>query len=489
MIMMFSGESPALIRNTGPTGKIWRRVKPEYGRYEAHMHTSISPRRFFLTRELAGQHKFLQAAHAQIKKEFDISWTDVDSLDLLRPLYSGIAARLTMLLCSNIEPRLSIPDADDDLAAYWRTCAHAVIEDKLVENRKRACTVENCAARMDMCIMVDSSGSIDAVDFQRSRLFVDDLLFSYDGEQVRTNVLLFSSTVLFVSNFNSTTDDQRAAVMRAPHLQGGTATADALYYCYYALQNMPTISSATPKVNLLLTDGESNEWTHESLNSVLLRTAAANIVSFAIGVGSWLNTEELKSIAGNHSERVFNVRTASDLQSRLGQIRRATCRTPQTPEFEQPYEEALGKDECRPIKIDIPEELTEIALDVKCTEGSVNIPYAWGYENPSRAAHDGICRAPGCIIPRPQERSRRSTATLPSQPSDTAKSYLYLSVIGEESFNKFIITAKVIRSPPEPVPSVETVGEMVGSDVDTSDMVDAAMIHLVREYNRIEYIW
>ncbi len=69
---------------------------------------------FYDTQNVAS-HPGLTAKYEQIMQEFGINWPDVVWMDLRRPLYSGIAARLKLL---NIPERIPCDIAGQ--AAYWK---------------------------------------------------------------------------------------------------------------------------------------------------------------------------------------------------------------------------------------------------------------------------------------------------------------------------------------------------------------------------------
>ncbi|XP_055334274.1 uncharacterized protein LOC129585576 [Paramacrobiotus metropolitanus] len=437
----------------------------------------ISPERFRSTQNVQS-YSFLAAEHDRIYRSFGIQWRSVRQDDLKIPLYSGLAARLCMLLCGTIEPVLPIPESDSDLASYWQSCAQVTLAEDVVRSRMPACTDRQCGVRMDICVMVDASGSIGTEDFQRSRDFVRDLLRAYDPQQnanngkrtrdsVRTHIVVFSSAVQQVTDFKSTTAEKLAAIASAPHLQGGTATADAVHHCYGVLQNRPTTTAATPKVNLLLTDGQSNEWRYESLDSILQKSALASITSYAVGVGPAPNQAELLTIAGNRAERVFSVTAATDLQHRLGQIHKATCRTPQTPRPREKVLETLGKDETRLLKLQITED-TEISLDVPV--GGAKVYYSLSHENPSPALRDGVCTVPGCVIRYPRQRPRRDVVPSNATGNQSAPVNVYISIIGTEDLNNITFSAQPAAENPAYVPTDEPTDE----DAEETDEVDTS---------------
>lgn len=67
-------------------------------------------------------HPGLSAKYEQIMREFGINWPDVEWMDLRKPLYSGIAARLKLL--NILAP---IPCDIAGQAAYWKRYYNTVL--------------------------------------------------------------------------------------------------------------------------------------------------------------------------------------------------------------------------------------------------------------------------------------------------------------------------------------------------------------------------
>ena len=101
---------------------------------------------FQATKDISS-HPALVGKHKKIKKAFNIDWSSVQWMDLRKPFYSGIAARLFL---SNIAKQ--IPPASDTMgqAQYWKTHyntddgkgkAQKFIDDVLVLERNQGCSV------------------------------------------------------------------------------------------------------------------------------------------------------------------------------------------------------------------------------------------------------------------------------------------------------------------------------------------------------------
>lgn len=69
----------------------------------------------FMDTQDVASHPGLRAKYEQILREFGINWPDVEWMDLRKPLYSGIAARLKL---SNIPAPIPCDVAGQ--AAYWK---------------------------------------------------------------------------------------------------------------------------------------------------------------------------------------------------------------------------------------------------------------------------------------------------------------------------------------------------------------------------------
>ena len=74
-------------------------------------------------------HPGLRARYELIRQEFDINWPDVEWMDLRRPLYSGLAARLFLL---NIPDPIPCDVAGQ--AAYWK-CHYNTIQGSGTEQK------------------------------------------------------------------------------------------------------------------------------------------------------------------------------------------------------------------------------------------------------------------------------------------------------------------------------------------------------------------
>ena len=167
-----------------------------------------------------------------------------------------------------------------------------------------------CNVNSDIFFVLDSSGSVGSFDFGEVRSFVyefaNSLKIGPDDNQV--GVISFSSTarVDFYLNSYSTRSSLLTAIQYIPYNGGSTNTADGLCKLIregYTTQHGARLSSASvSRLAVVMTDGQSNEISHECSFTTLQAAAAVHsfepsILVYAIGVTSNVNFQELNAIA------------------------------------------------------------------------------------------------------------------------------------------------------------------------------------------------
>ncbi|XP_055337656.1 uncharacterized protein LOC129587775 isoform X2 [Paramacrobiotus metropolitanus] len=389
----------------------------------------------------------------EIQRHLNVKWSDMtkDQLDL--PLISGLAVRLALSLGEAAGEK--IPDSYGEQAQYWKKYCNRFADSQALETAMRSCRVKHCPARMDLCIMMDASGSIEESNFQRSRQFVKDMLDEVANDMVHTALVIFSSYVQPVLSFDSRISDIAEAVMnplRTPYLQGSTHTSLAVDYCIGQFETFVQSAVGTPKINFLLTDGQSNGPYDNSLAESAATALAANITSFAIGVGNDINMTELLLVTGNREDRILTVNSPLGLaRDKILQLAQTTCMIPLNPPFGKRTTDTVEKDQSRIIGLHLPEPGLEIAIDA--SEGSVVVYYAYDFEVPSAAVHDGKLPGNGGFVPpKPSHVQRRvrdtSAATFIQSAID--KPGVYISITGIEERNTYSFVAEPRRVPPLP---------------------------------------
>jgi hypothetical protein len=176
--------------------------------------------------------------------------------------------------------------------------------------------------------ILDSSGSIDAANFQTMLKFVENVTESLTigptGTQV--GVVRFSSSSNLVIHLDEydTQSGLGAAISNIVYDAGGTNTADALMLTRRsAFTNQHGARSEAIKVAILVTDGQSNSLQATSQEAEAAK--ADGIVMFSIGVGGY-NRQELDAVSSPPScTHVFLLTGFSEIDSILHEIRASAC--------------------------------------------------------------------------------------------------------------------------------------------------------------------
>ena len=107
-----------------------------------------------------------------IIEHLGIDWLSITWEDLRRPLYSGLAAMLELLLAGE-----SIPNDVAGQATFWLNHYHtgSLTVDDFTAQAASRCSAQ-CQSYPDIVFVVDSSGSIQAGPFQVALNFVADLV-------------------------------------------------------------------------------------------------------------------------------------------------------------------------------------------------------------------------------------------------------------------------------------------------------------------------
>lgn len=161
----------------------------------------------------------------------------------------------------------------------------------------------------DIVFIMDSSGSIGPVDFERQKDFVTGMveLFDIDYRKIRVGVVSYSNWAFLEFNLNtfSMKQDIKQATSKVTHFKGDTNTGSTLAYMRDVMfQKHNGARESVPHIAIILTDGHSNDplYTMEEAR----KAREAGITVFAVGVGDDISAYELANIASD-SNFVFKV--------------------------------------------------------------------------------------------------------------------------------------------------------------------------------------
>ena len=150
--------------------------------------------------------------------------------------------------------------------------------------------------------MLDTSGSIGALNFQEVRRFTRDftdtlLINETDTSNNRIGIVLFESEATVIFPLDSAVTQKRdllSLIENLTYSRGGTNTADGLNHMRIQAWRDDI---ATVRLAIVLTDGKSNNVIATMQSAREVHAREPGILVFAIGVGTGPDMEELREIA------------------------------------------------------------------------------------------------------------------------------------------------------------------------------------------------
>jgi hypothetical protein len=380
-------------------------------------------------------HNSLKAIHSEIKKKFNIDWMSLEWKDMLRPLYSGLAARILFYLTPE-----KIPDTLEEQAAYWKKYYNkngAGTAEKFINSVKsKECSVE-CRGRMDLCIVLDGSGSIGSSDFKKAKEFVANLIGTFSLENVNVGLIVYSSWVskIFTLNNNLSMAEIKSAVMDAEYPGSSTNTNDAIIAAV-SMHRDAQYRDGVPRVITVYTDGYSDS----GVKGGVAKAIRNNISNFAVGIGSNINENELEEIAYNDSSHVFKLSSYAALSEFFLAMNSETCKEPQKPLIGSKVTDTLVQNEKRYFSFELPEEGITISIDV--TSGKTDAFYSYSVKTPSSALNDGTISDP-TFISLPKTSNRKNSVVenqvfIAVEGIAESNNYTILGEEGDKSFSSKI---------------------------------------------------
>ncbi|XP_052079210.1 collagen alpha-1(XII) chain-like isoform X2 [Mytilus californianus] len=186
-----------------------------------------------------------------------------------------------------------------------------------------------CGKKGDIVFVLDSSGSVGSSNWKIMLKFVQDVIniFTIGKNDVQVGVDIYANfafTRIRLNSYQSKTQ-LMDAVKRISFTNGGTATNRAIDHLISSSFSQSHGSrSGVPKIGIILTDGRSNS----QFSTIAAANAARKkgIELFAIGIGSSVNTVELKGVANDpDSIFYFSVHDFKALQSIESRLASETC--------------------------------------------------------------------------------------------------------------------------------------------------------------------
>ena len=328
----------------------------------------------------------LAIQHEQIQDYFNISWENTTWHDLRTPLYSGLAARLYV---HSVLPEVPVAVMDQatmwslfymvPLPAYWKPITYVNL------SQEYEASVLSYSTSLDLLILIDSSGSSSATpenfDVYKKRLSEFFQLLPLLTDSVRVGLIAFNNQAEVVLPFNYYTNmnDTLEAIASLKNPTGSANTNAALELARDIFLNATNHTAF--KAVITLTEGNSAT----GVGSVTL-LQDLGIATYAVGMYSNPNKDELLKLAGENLGRVFSWTDSEQLDILYKILHKAGTEISYPLTLGMLATTSLVKHELRYYKIDLPSE--GITLSFQSTEGSVSGFYCATKEFPNSAIYD-----------------------------------------------------------------------------------------------------
>ncbi|KAK7480283.1 hypothetical protein BaRGS_00028451, partial [Batillaria attramentaria] len=368
------GTDPDTFRS-GFYGGIWQVTRPMY--------------------DITKSSAYLEPARNNIQTHLGINWEATSWTDLLKPLYSGLAAALYI---SNELHQNPAPTTISQQQTFWATQYHhggvsASEYTTLANLMQPGCQSQS---DLDLAFIMDTSSSISQQDFEAAKQFIIDTtnIFDVTG-RTRVALITYSTTATIRINWGQFRShvSLNHAINGLDYTPGGTETALALNLAREQLfsKARPNAvkgmqSRGSNSVLVLVTDGQSHD-TIDTNNAARLVHQEGDILVLAVGVGDLVDLDELHNIASSPAcKHTFRVAAYDQIDALRQEIQQITCRAPLILGINQTVTCAMCH--CSPYAVPIPlRDKIRIESSTTCSHVYVYTDYNNAYPSSSRAGH------------------------------------------------------------------------------------------------------
>lgn len=181
-------------------------------------------------------------------------------------------------------------------------------------------------SKADIVFILDSSGSVDFEDFQKTKEFFKTMVggFQIGSNKVRMASVPFSTATHNTFELSDYTSEYslKQKISNIPYDAGGTNTHLALKYARETSFSYWNSRSGVAKIAVVITDGQSNNKIETLKEAEKLRNSG--VIIFSVGVGDGVDRSELSGMA-SRSSYVFDVATFSALDSIRDRLTKTAC--------------------------------------------------------------------------------------------------------------------------------------------------------------------
>lgn len=362
----------------------------------------------------------LKKIHKDIKEKMDIDWMQVNREDLLKPFYSGLAARIYIALTE--KSRGPIPDDIAGQDRYWKDWyntkagkgKYGDFESRVREMLKKDMT--RSGGRIDLMMVIDGSGSIGRDSFKTALDSVAGMAGSFDRRQANIGVVVFSDGAAVPISLvnNLTAEELQQTIQSITYPDDATNTYAGIMAAVGEFRALPADRKAAgvPRVINVFTDGKHNRGLDPAYAAE--EATKEGIVCNAFGIGyEGIDRNELEAFTSPTSGHIFSTLSYDTLSEQISQIARKTKTVPLTPQIGSVVKEEMAEvGDKRYYRLGVPSSGTTITLNEE--KGSARGYWSYTVEQPSSALYDGVLTNGKTFIPappstKPGQRRRRDT--------------------------------------------------------------------------------
>ncbi|XP_069115230.1 uncharacterized protein [Argopecten irradians] len=326
-----------------------------------------------------------------ILSEFNITWPSVEWNDLVKPLYSGLAAALYLKL-QGADPA---PGNLTSQALFWTSHFQPGQSDSnyitKVQQMETA-TEGSCDYKaIDVVFIIDESGSVGSSNFAKVLRFLSEVVdrLNIGAEAVQVGLVKFqsSATLEFRLNTHWIKSSLQYAIMKTSYRGGGTSIGAGIQYAdrYVFPEKYGGRKEAT-KVAILVTDGRSSSFIFTKQTAEAAKNNSIRI--FAVGIGS-INIVELNYASSDpdctHVSVLTNFNQIDDI---IYEIKKSACRASNPIGEDGHIEGIVPEGEGGGSTIEVPNDGNNKTVIIEVDCGVLNIFTSFSTSHPGPAFYD-----------------------------------------------------------------------------------------------------
>lgn len=360
------------------------------------------------------------------------AWTDnVERNDLLSLHYEGRAFKV----------RLSRQQNERSLSDLAKRAIRAGFDWVHFQDRNSihiSVVPDVCQTKLDLAVVVDTSGSVGYHNFQTIQRFLKDLIDFFNVGRDETHIALVSYSYSVKVEFGLTSYYSKSSLKDAINsmwYQGSnTRTGDALMALkrnVFKAGNGVRNDKSIPKIGILMTDGRSNGGTTVSYAANEVKKLGVNM--FVIGITNNPRQSEINVIASQPvAKHYFKINGFNDLSSFVDQISSRSCDEGAQIGSCENADTVVDGGSFKYFRVELKKDVRRVSVEVTDIKGKSYLYVSQKLQNPGPLSDANL------IQKSEQSASPRTISW--NLPATSATNILYIAVQGQLDSNEFSIS-------------------------------------------------